>query len=132
MTSAQTALLSLPGPAEAIVGQRVQVQVEGPPVPKERAWRLVGDTDWLNRVAGNGAVLSMELEAQRDGLSVIKGLLRGPWACASPLKRSGPPGCGGSPFARFGPYTVRSSSVRTTKRASCPTATRCGLASPSP
>jgi class 3 adenylate cyclase len=86
MTSAQTALLSLPGPAEAIVGQRVQVQVEGPPVPKERAWRLVGDTDWLNRVAGNGAVLSMELEAQRDGLSVIKGLLAGPLGLRFPFE----------------------------------------------
>jgi adenylate cyclase len=78
----------LPGPREAAAGRAVRMLVRGPAVPRARAWRLVGDTDWLNQMAGNGAVLSMELQAQRDGLPVMSGFLAGPMGMRMPFEEA--------------------------------------------
>lgn len=75
-----------PGPG--LTGQRVEVSARGPVVPLDMAWGLLGDTDWLNRVAGNGAVVSMELAAQRDGLPVLTGELAGPAGLRFPFEEA--------------------------------------------
>ncbi|MSP54888.1 MAG: adenylate/guanylate cyclase domain-containing protein [Myxococcales bacterium] len=53
-------------------------RIEGPLCTPERGWDLVGDTDWLNREAGNGEIVKMALEEQDDGFSLLKGEMAGP------------------------------------------------------
>lgn len=73
-----------PGPG--LRGRRVEVRMTGPAVARDTAWGLLGDTDWLNRVAGNGAVVAMELASQRDGLPSLTGEIAGPAGVRLPFE----------------------------------------------
>ena len=53
-------------------------RIEGPITTAERAWGLVGDTDWMNRAAGNGSVLSMTVQKEPDGFALLHGEMAGP------------------------------------------------------
>ena len=59
--------------------------MEGPVTTAERAWRMVGDTDWMNRAAGNGHVLRMEVEPQADGFPLLVGEMAGPFGMKLPF-----------------------------------------------
>lgn len=61
-----------------IEGATVEVVVRGPRVSRERAWALLGDTDWMNRLAGNGAVQQQAVTPAEDELPVIRGAISGP------------------------------------------------------
>lgn len=61
-------------------------RIEGPACAPERAWDLIGDTDWLNRQAGAGAVVKMALESQSDGFPLLKGEMAGPMGLRLPFK----------------------------------------------
>lgn len=69
-------------------GRRVDIHVRGPVVDPALAWSLLGDTDWLNRVGGNGAVLSMDMAAHADGLAVLEGTLAGPLGMRLPFQEA--------------------------------------------
>jgi class 3 adenylate cyclase len=69
----------LPGQAEE------RFRIEGPVTSAARAWRLVGDTDWLNRVGGNGAVLSMAVRHQADGFPLLVGEMGAPFGMRIPF-----------------------------------------------
>lgn len=63
---------------ESLPGHRLSIHVDGPAVAPEAAWALVGDTDWMNRAAANGAVVGMSMRALPDGLPAIVGAISGP------------------------------------------------------
>jgi class 3 adenylate cyclase len=65
-------------------GAPVEILLRGPPVERERAWGLVGDTDWLNRLARSGAVRSMAVRPEPDGLTAIEGTIAGPAGMSMP------------------------------------------------
>ncbi len=65
-----------PEPIDGNVEERFRI--EGPVTTPERAWRLVGDTDWMNRVAGNGSVLGIGVSTQDDGFAMLTGELAAP------------------------------------------------------
>lgn len=52
--------------------------IEGPACDPERAWNLIGDTDWMNRQAGAGAVVKLDVETQSDGMPLLRGEMAGP------------------------------------------------------
>lgn len=75
------------GPAvPGLSGRPVELELHGPVVDAERAWALVGDTDWLNLSGGNGAVVRQELQEADDGLPVIVGALAGPVGLEMPFE----------------------------------------------
>ncbi len=53
-------------------------RVESPITTAERAWRLVGDTDFMSRSAGNGAIVKLDVTRQPDGYMMLTGLMAGP------------------------------------------------------
>ncbi len=53
-------------------------RIEGPACDPERAWSLIGDTDWLNRQSGAGAVVRLDVETQGDGIPLLRGEVVGP------------------------------------------------------
>lgn len=53
-------------------------RIEGPACSPERAWSLVGDTDWMNRQAGAGAVVKLDVEQQGAGMPLLRGEVIGP------------------------------------------------------
>ncbi len=59
--------------------------IEGPACAPERAWSLIGDTDWMNRAAGAGAVVKMDIESQRDGFPMLVGEIAGPMGLKLPF-----------------------------------------------
>ena len=65
-----------PDPLSGTAAERFHI--EGPVTTVERAWRLLGDTDWMNRAGGNGQVLSMAIEPQPDGFPLLVGEMAGP------------------------------------------------------
>jgi len=67
-----------PDPPDPASGAVIDFTVRGPDVPALRAWSLLGDTDWLNRVGDNGAVRSKEVSIAEDGIPTIQGALAGP------------------------------------------------------
>ncbi len=74
------------GSPEPIEGQAAErFRIEGPVTSAERAWRLVGDTDWMNRAGGNGSVLSMAVRPQADGFPLLEGELAGPFGMKVPF-----------------------------------------------
>ncbi len=60
-------------------------RIEGPPCAPERAWTLIGDTDWMNRRAEAGAVVKLDIESQRDGFPMLRGQLAGPLGLKLPF-----------------------------------------------
>lgn len=74
------------GSPEPLPGTAVErFRIEGPVTTAERAWRLVGDTDWMNRAAGNGSVVSMQVSAQNDGFPLLTGEMAGPLGMRIPF-----------------------------------------------
>ncbi|GDX83520.1 hypothetical protein LBMAG42_53310 [Deltaproteobacteria bacterium] len=74
------------GSPEPLPGTVVEhFRIEGPVTSAERAWRLVGDTDWMNRAAGNGAVVAMQVAAQGDGFPLLTGEMAGPFGMRIPF-----------------------------------------------
>jgi len=61
-----------------MAGQRLSVQISGPELDPALAWGLVGDTDWMNRVAANGVVTGLSMGSLPDGLPVLTGQMAGP------------------------------------------------------
>lgn len=53
-------------------------RVQSPVTTAERAWRLVADTEWMSRTAGNGVLLRMGTERQPDGFLMLVGEMGGP------------------------------------------------------
>lgn len=54
----------------------MRIEVEGRPSDSRVAWTRLGDTDFLNRVAGNGAV-RMRLEPRAEGAPTVLGEMEG-------------------------------------------------------
>lgn len=73
------------GSPELPPGHQEGFRIEGPVCAPERAWALVGDTDWLNRAGENSPVVAMGLEAQRDGFPVLVGAFAGPGGMKLPF-----------------------------------------------
>lgn len=67
-------------------GHRLHLSLRGGVVSREVAWRLLGDTDWLNRVADSGAVQRQEIVVEPDGLPVVVGALAGPLGTRIPYQ----------------------------------------------
>lgn len=80
--------MAAPAPAapSPISGRTDAFRLVGPVIAPERAWALIGDTDWLNREGGNGAVLSMGVEPQSDGAPLLVGELAGPAGMRLPFR----------------------------------------------
>lgn len=75
------------GSPEPLAGLAVEhFRIEGPVTSAQRAWRLVGDTDWMNRAGGNGRVLSMGIRDQPDGFPMLAGELAGPFGLKLPFQ----------------------------------------------
>jgi class 3 adenylate cyclase len=72
-----------PTPIEGQVQE--SFRIEGPITTAERAWGLVGDTDWMNRAAGNGSVLSMTVQPEPDGFALLQGEMAGPLGTRVPF-----------------------------------------------
>jgi adenylate cyclase len=75
-----------PPPDTEAEGGTISVTVRGPPVPRSRAWRMLGDTDWMNRQAGSGSVVSQSVALQEDGLPAIIGSIAGPAGLKLPFE----------------------------------------------
>lgn len=74
------------GSPEPLAGTVVErFKIEGPVTSAERAWRLVGDTDWMNRAAGNGSVVAMQVAPQSDGFPLLIGEMAGPFGMRIPF-----------------------------------------------
>lgn len=56
-----------------------RVTIEGPPVRADAAWRLLGDTDWLNRLAGNGRLLGLSVAEDPLRYPEVHGAFSGPF-----------------------------------------------------
>lgn len=54
----------------------MRIELEGRPSDSEVAWTRLGDTDFLNRVAGNGAI-RMRLEPRAEGAPTVLGEMDG-------------------------------------------------------
>lgn len=55
----------------------LRFDVEGPPTRPDLAWRLVGDTDWLNRLAGNGQLQQLTIAEDAEHYPAITGAFKG-------------------------------------------------------
>ena len=60
-------------------------RVQSPVTTAERAWRLVADTEWMSRTAGNGALLRMDTERQPDGFLMLVGEMGAPLGMSVPF-----------------------------------------------
>ena len=52
--------------------------IEGPRTRADAAWRLLSDTDWLNRVGRSGRVLSLSVTPDEGSYPAVTGVFRGP------------------------------------------------------
>lgn len=74
------------GSPEPLPGGTVdRFRIEGPVTTPDRAWRMLGDTDWMNRVAANGEVVQMAVEPQADGFPLLVGELAAPLGMRMPF-----------------------------------------------
>ena len=73
-----------PGPAPP--GAELEIRLRGPATARARAWKLLGDTDWMNRVMGQKPVRTQEVVQQHDGLPAIEGEISGPAGLAMPYR----------------------------------------------
>lgn len=55
----------------------MKLQIQGPPADAAAAWRLVGDSDFLNRVAMNPP-LDYTIHADPEGFPELRGVINGP------------------------------------------------------
>src|SRR5262245_6387335 len=56
----------------------MRFEIRGHPTTPAAAWRLVADTDWLNRAGGNTRVVSLDVERGADRYPAIVGAMAGP------------------------------------------------------
>lgn len=61
-------------------------RIEGPVCPADRAWRLIGDSDWMNRAAGAGAMSNLAVNVEGDGFAMLGGELAGPLGMTLPFR----------------------------------------------
>ncbi|MFT5680283.1 MAG: adenylate cyclase [Myxococcota bacterium] len=75
-----------PPPDTSADGGTIVVTARGPAIPRSRAWRMLGDTDWMNRVSGGASVLEQSVSLQKDGLPAIVGNIAGPMGMKLPFE----------------------------------------------
>lgn len=62
------------------------IALKGPASDRDAAWALVGDTDAMNRIAGNGVVHDLRIESDGSGGSRVVGSLGGPLGSRMPFE----------------------------------------------
>jgi adenylate cyclase len=62
----------------------VKFELSGRRADARAAWSLVGDTDYLNRVAGNGRMASVDIQDE-NGVPVVRGTMEGPLGSRIPF-----------------------------------------------
>lgn len=60
------------------MSSNTRVEIAGPTVRADAAWRLIGDTDWVNRLAGNGRLLGLDVATDPEGYPEVHGRFAGP------------------------------------------------------
>jgi adenylate cyclase len=75
-----------PSPDSEAVGGVIEFKICGPAMPRARAWRMLGDTDWMNRQVGGSSVLEPSISIQPDGMPSIIGHLSGPAGLKMPFE----------------------------------------------
>ncbi|MSQ01247.1 MAG: hypothetical protein EXR71_05035 [Myxococcales bacterium] len=63
-------------------------RVQSPVTTAERAWKMVGDTDFMNRAAGNGAVVKLDVARQTDGFMMLTGVMAAPMGMRIPFEET--------------------------------------------
>ncbi len=77
------------GSPDALPGTVVDsFRVESPVTTAERAWKLVGDTDFMSRSAGNGAVVKLDVSREPDGFMMLKGVMAAPIGMRIPFEET--------------------------------------------
>ncbi len=66
----------------------VHFTLTGPRTHADAAWRSVADTDWMNRVAGNGVVVDMQIGRDAHNTPQVEGALSGPLGLRLPFVES--------------------------------------------
>jgi adenylate cyclase len=75
------------GSPDPLVGGSTEgFRIEGPVCPADRAWRLVGDSDWMNRAAGAGTMSNFVVNTEEDGFAMLRGELAGPMGMTLPFR----------------------------------------------
>lgn len=59
------------------MARELRFDVEGPPTRADLAWRLVGDSDWLNRLAGNGRLMQLAISEDAQRFPAVTGSFAG-------------------------------------------------------